>query len=321
MTTRIDGKKCFITGGAGFIGSHLAETLLEQGESVVVYDNLSTERKDSLRSCVGNAKFSLVAGDLADAGKLQEQMKGQDVVWHLGANTNMVVGIKNPEVDFKNGIVATFNVLNSMKNTGVKEILFASSGSVFGDIKRPPATEDYGPLLPVSAYGAAKLAAEGWISSYSHLYGIRSWIFRLGNVLGERMTHGIIYDLLAKLRTNTNELEVLGDGAGEKNYFLVEECVDGMIYAYNRSGHSGCEIFNLGSDTTTRVSEIVRIILEETGNKDTKVHYAGGERGWPGDQPRVYMSIEKMKNLGWSARLSSDQAVRTAVRRYLGKAR
>ncbi len=320
MTNRIDGKKCFITGGAGFIGSHLAETLLEQGGSVVVYDNLSTGRKDFLRSCTGNAKFSLVVGDLVDAGKLKEHMRGQDVIWHFGANTNMVVGIKNSEVDFKNGIVATINVLNAMKNTGVKEIIFASSGSVYGDIRRPPATENYGPLLPVSTYGAAKLAAEGWISCYFHLYGIRSWIFRFGNVLGERMTHGIIYDLLAKLRTNTNELEVLGDGAGEKNYFLVEECIDGMIYAYNNSNHTGCEIFNLGSESTTRVSEIVRIILEETGNTHTGIRYTGGERGWPGDQPRVYMSVDKMRKLGWSAKLTSNQAVRTAVRRHLGKA-
>jgi UDP-glucose 4-epimerase len=319
MKSRIDGKKCFITGGAGFIGSHLAETLLKQGASVDVYDNLSTGRKDFLQSCMGSLKFNLVVGDLLDAEKLQEKMKDHDIVWHLGANTNMVVGNKNPDVDFKNGIVATFNVLNSMKNTGVKEIVFASSGAVYGDISHPPAREDYGPLLPVSTYGAAKLAAEGLISCYFHMNDIRSWIFRFGNVLGKRMTHGVIYDLLAKLQTNTNELEVLGDGKGEKNYFLVEECIDGMIYAYSNFNRAGCEIFNLGSESTTRVSEIARIVLEETGNTYTKIRYTGGTRGWPGDQPCVYMSVDKMRKLGWSAKHTSTQAVRTAVKRYLGK--
>jgi UDP-glucose 4-epimerase len=134
------------------------------------------------------------------------------------------------------------------------------------------------------------------------------------------MTHGVIYDLLAKLRVSSSELEVLGDGTGEKNYFLVEECIDGMIYAYNNSNNTGCEVFNLGSESTTRVSEIVRIVLEETGNNHTRVRYTGGQRGWPGDQPRVYMNVEKMKRLGWSAKLASDEAVRIAVRRYVGRA-
>lgn len=247
-------------------------------------------------------------------------MTGHDIVWHFGANTNMVVGGKDPQVDFDNGLVATFNVLNAMKKTGIKELIFPSSGAVYGDIVRPPASEDYGPLLPVSTYGAAKLSAEGWISTFSHLCAIRSWIFRFGNVLGERMGHGIIYDLLAKLRANSEELEVLGDGMGEKNYFLAEECIDGMMFAYNISQHAACEIFNLGSGSTTRVSDIVRIVLDETGNKKTKIRFTGGERGWPGDQPRVYMSVQKMRKLGWSAKLSSDEAVRTAIRRYLGKA-
>jgi len=246
-------------------------------------------------------------------------MRGNELVWHFGANTNMVVGIKTPDTDFNNGLVATYNVLTAMRNTGVKELVFPSSGSVYGDIKRPPASEGYGPLLPVSAYGAAKLSAEAWISCFTHLCDMKSWIFRFGNVLGERMGHGIIFDLIAKLRSNDDELEVLGDGTGEKNYFLVEECIDGMIYAYNNSNHAGCEIYNLGSEGTTRVSEIVRIVLEETGNTHTSVRYTGGERGWPGDQPRVYMSVEKMKRLGWSAKLPSDEAVRIAVRRYLGR--
>jgi len=320
LNDRIAGKKCFITGGAGFIGSYLSETLLDRGCAVTVYDNLATGRKEWLAESITNSRFQFVQGDLADYGNLEKDMAGHDIVWHFGANTNMIIGARDPNVDFTNGLVATFNILNAMKRLGITELVFPSSGAVYGDIMRPPASEDYGPLLPVSTYGAAKLSAEGWISCYWHLAGIRSWIFRFGNVLGARMSHGVIYDLLGKLRVDSSELEVLGDGTGEKNYFLVEECIDGMIYAYNNSNHAGCEIFNLGSESTTRVSEIVRIILEETGNTLTKIRYTGGERGWPGDQPRVYMNVEKMKRLGWSAKLRSDDAVRIAVRRYLRRA-
>jgi len=286
---------------------------------ITAYDNLVSGKKTRLENSLRNPRFKFVQGDLTDYDNLEKQMKGHDIVWHFGANTNMRIGLTDPKVDFSNGLIGTFNVLNAMRSNGIGELIFPSSGAVYGDITRPPASEEYGPLLPVSTYGAGKLSAEGWISAYWHLANIRSWIFRFGNVLGARMTHGVIYDLLNRLQSNSEELEVLGDGTGEKNYFLVEECIDGIIYAYNHSNHDGAEIFNLGSDTTTRVSQIVKIILEETG-KNPKIRYTGGERGWPGDQPRVYMNIEKMKKLGWSTKLSSDEAVRIAVRRYLGKA-
>jgi len=294
---------------------------------ITAYDNLASGKETWLENCRKDTRFKFVHGDLTDYDNLEKKMRGCDMVWHFAANTNMRIGATDPKVDFSNGLIGTYNVLNAMRANKIDELIFPSTGAVYGDISRPPASEEYGPLLPVSTYGAGKLSAEGWISAYWHLANIRSWIFRFGNVLGARMTHGIIYDLLNKLQSNSedlevdsdDELEVLGDGTGEKNYFLVEECIDGMIYAYNHSNHTGAEIFNLGSDTTTRVSQIVQIILEETG-KNPKIRYKGGERGWPGDQPRVYMSVEKMKRLGWSAKLSSDQAVRIAVRRYLGRA-
>ena len=319
MSDRIAGKKCFITGGAGFIGSHLAETLLKRGCTVTVYDNLATGKKNWLKKCMTDPKFKFIEADLLQLDNLESSIEDQDVVWHFGANTNMVIGRRNPEIDLTNGVIATYNVLNAMRKAKITELLFPSSGAIYGDILRPPASEDYGPLMPVSTYGAAKLSAEGWITCFSNLYAIRAWIFRFGNVLGERMGHGIIFDLLAKLRMNSEELEVLGDGTGEKNCFLVGECIDGMLYAHNHSDHRGCEIFNLGAESTTRVSDIVRIVLEESGHRETRIRYTGGERGWLGDQPRVYMSVEKMKKLGWSARHSSDEAVRIATRRYLAK--
>jgi UDP-glucose 4-epimerase len=322
----LTNKKCFVTGGAGFIGSYLVETLLSRGCNVTAYDNLASGKENWLENCLGNSRFKFVRGDITDYESLVSKMKGHDIVWHFGANTNMMIGATNPKIDLTNGLMGTYNVLNAMQSNGVYELIFPSSGAVYGDIRRPPATEEYGPLLPVSTYGASKLSAEGWISAYWHLAKITSWIFRFGNVLGARMTHGVIHDLLSRLQSNAvelevepEELEVLGDGTGEKNYFLVEECIDGMIYAYIHSPHSGAEIFNLGSDTTTRVSQIVNIVLQETG-KSPSIRYKGGERGWPGDQPKVYMSVDKMKRLGWSTKVSSDEAVRIAVRRYLERA-
>ena len=295
------------------------EALLSRGCTVTAYDNLASGKTAWLEKSLGNSRFEFVRGDITDYRNLENKMKEHDNVWHFAANTDMRIGLANPKVDLENGLIGTYNVLNAMRSNKIDEIIFPSSGAVYGDIKRPPASEEYGPLLPVSTYGAAKLSAEGWVSAYWHLANIRSWIFRFGNVLGARMTHGVIFDLLNRLQSNSEELEVLGDGTGEKNYFLVEECIDGMIHAYIHSHHTGSEIFNLGSDTTTRVSQIVRTILEETG-KNPRLRYKGGERGWPGDQPRVYMSVEKMKKLGWSAKLRSDEAVRIAVRRYLEKA-
>ncbi|MGO9645544.1 MAG: NAD-dependent epimerase/dehydratase family protein [Candidatus Bathyarchaeia archaeon] len=319
MDDQLTNRKCFVTGGAGFLGSYLVEVLLSRDCKVTAYDNLTSGKKVWLENSLRDPRFEFVQGDLTDYDNLEKQMKDHDIVWHFAANTNMSIGATNPKVDFSSGLSGTYNVLNAMRSNKIDELIFPSSGAIYGDIERPPASEEYGPLLPVSTYGAAKLSAEGWISAYWHLANIRSWIFRFGNVLGARMTHGVIYDLLNKLQSNSEELEVLGDGTGEKNYFLVEECIEGMTYAYHHSSHTGAEIFNLGSDTTTRVSQIVKIILEETG-KNPRIRYKGGERGWPGDQPRVYMSVEKMKELGWSAKLSSDEAVRIAVRRYLGRA-
>jgi UDP-glucose 4-epimerase len=189
---------------------------------------------------------------------------------------------------------------------------------VYGHIQRPPASEEYGPLLPLSVYGAAKLAAEGLISSYCDLFGISAWIFRFGNVIGARMSHGIIYDFINRLRANPKTLTVLGDGGGEKNYFLVEECISGMLFAYQRCDVR-CEIFNLGTRSTSKVMKIANIIIEEMELSSVEFEFTGGVQGWPGDQPVVLLDVSKMTRLGWQALYLSDEAVRIATRRYLGK--
>jgi len=312
----------FITGGAGFIGSHLADALLAEGARVVIYDNLRAGRREWLHPHRQNPRFHFMPGDLLDFEKLGAAMAPSDVVWHFGANTDMVIGRTQTEVDVRDGILATRHVLEAMRQNGVKELLFPSSGAIYGDIANPPATEEYGPLLPVSLYGAAKLASEGLISAYCHLFEMKAWIFRFGNVIGPRMSHGIICDFVEKLRSNPHELEILGDGRGEKNYFLVEDCLDGMRFAHRHAhldADHPCDIFNLGSRSTTKVEMIVRIVIEEMGLRNVRLRYTGGERGWPGDQPRVYMDVSKMLKLGWAARLTSTEAVRIATRRYLGK--
>ena len=308
----------FITGGAGFIGSHLTETLLARGQHVTVLDNLSNGQRDWLREMRSHSRFCFHHVDLRNPELLAEMLHGADIVWHLAANTNMVIGAESTRVDIENGILSTYNLLEAMRKSTVSRLLFSSSGAVYGDIQRPPASEEYGPLLPVSLYGAAKLACEGLISAYCSIFGMRAWIFRFGNVLGARMSHGVIFDFIRKLKSDPSELEILGDGNAEKNYILAEEIVEGMLHAF---GHAQplCEVYNLGSPNTTRVTDIARIVVEEMGLTGVKLRFSGGARGWPGDQPRVYMDVSKMSRMGWTTRYSSHDAIRIATHRYLGE--
>jgi len=243
-------------------------------------------------------------------------MKGHDIVWHLGANTDIPNGNKFTDLDLNNCTVATRNVLESMKQNGIKKILFASSATVYGDMPPVPLTENMGPLLPISLYGAGKLACEGLISAYSHLFNLQAWIFRFSNVVGGGMSHGVIYDFIEKLRKNPNELEVLGDGNQEKPYFLVEDCIEGMLFAFQHCDNQ-YDVFNLGCDSITPVKRIGQIIIDEMGLKNVDIRYTGGKRGWPGDAPVVHFNVDKMKKLGWCASKSSDEAVKEAAGRLL----
>jgi len=306
-----------VTGGAGFIGSHLTEVLLARGQYVTVLDNLSHGQQDWLREMSSHSRFCFHQTDLRSPERLTEMLSGADVVWHLAANTNMVIGAESTRVDIENGILSTYNLLEAMRRSAVSKLLFSSSGAVYGDIQRPPASEEYGPLLPVSLYGASKLACEGLISAYCNLFELRAWIFRFGNVLGARMSHGVIFDFIHKLKNDPTELEILGDGGAEKNYILVEEVIEGMLHAFQYT-QPLCDVYNIGSPSTTRVTDIAQIILEEMGLTGAKLRFSGGTRGWPGDQPRVYMDVSKMRSMRWTTRYSSDEAVRIATRRYLG---
>ena len=310
--------KYFVTGGAGFIGSHVSDKLLAEGNPVTVYDNLVSGNKENIKQLVGKNRFAFIQNDLLNTTALNKAMKGHDVVWHLGANTDIPTGNKVADLDLKNCTMATKNVLEAMRANNMDKILFSSSACVYGDAPPIALTETYGPLFPINLYGAGKLACEGLMSSYSHLFGIKVTMFRFANVVGARMRHGVIFDFIQKLKRNPEELEILGDGKQEKPFFLVEDCISGMVCAFKNSNMQ-CDVFNLGTETYTTVTRIGEIVTEEMGLKNVKFKYTGERRGWPGDAPVVHFNVNKMKILGWQASHSSDEAVRIAARRLLGK--
>jgi UDP-glucose 4-epimerase len=310
--------KCFITGGAGFIGSHLAERLLQDGCRVVVYDNLISGKLAFLEGHLQNPNFKLVKGDLLDFEHLFESIEGCDFVFHLAANPDIRRSTAETRVDIEQGILATYNLLEAMRRQRIHKIAYTSSSTVYGEARVIPTPEDYGPLLPISLYGASKLAAEALISAYCGSFDFQAWIFRFANIIGSRSTHGIIYDFLNKLKANPEELEILGDGRQSKSYLLVEECVDAMLYAIAHSDGQ-VNLFNLGAEDSTEVSEIARIVTEELGLEDVRFRYTGGRRGWRGDVPRFLLSIEKIKRIGWAPEHTSSEAVRIATRALISE--
>jgi len=315
--------RVFITGGAGFIGSHVADTLVREGYQVTVYDNLSNGRREFIEHHFGEPNFKFVEGDILDYDRLAPELEGHDLVWHLAANTDIIGGVDHPRRDLRDCVMGTFNVVEAMRQTGIKPIIFSSTGAVYGELCHDVATSEAGgPLLPVSTYAAGKISSEAFISAFCSLYSLRGWMFRFGNVIGARMTHGVIFDFIHKLRENPEELLIRGDGTQEKNYFLVEECIDGMAYAYRNipmTEDKPCDVFNLGTDLASKVVDIAQIAKEEMGLPNARIVIEGTKRAWPGDQPKVHITVDRMRQFGWRAKLTSDMAVRIAVRRMLGR--
>lgn len=326
MTQKLLGdsvQKVFLTGGAGFIGSHAVDRLMEQGYAVTVYDNLSNGHREFIEQHIGKPNFKFVQADVLDTDLLAAEMKGHDLVWHLAANTDIIGGAEQPQRDLRDCVMGTFNVLDAMRRLKIRPIIFSSTGAVYGELCTDIATsEASGPLLPVSTYAAGKIGSEAFISAFCNLYGLRGWMYRFGNVIGGRMTHGVIFDFIRKLRENPKELLIKGDGRQEKNYFLVEECIHGMAYGFRTipmTENKPCDVFNLGTDSITKVIDIAQIVKEEMNLPDARVVIEGTKRAWPGDQPRVHITVDRINQRGWKAKLKSDQAVRIAARRMLGK--
>ena len=302
----------FVTGGAGFIGSHLVDKLILE-EDVTVYDNLSSGRIEFIAHHFGNPNFEFIQKDLLDLEDLKEAIKNHDVIFHLAANPDARLGIDDTSLDLKQETLATYNVLEAMREAGIKKIVFSSSGTIYGETPVIPLPENYGPVLPISLYGAGKVASEALISAFCHTFDMQSWIYRFANIVGPRGTHGVIFDFLHKLKRNSNELEILGDGNQKKPYLSVEDCVEGILFGFENSNER-VNFFNLGCESTTDVRTIAKMVVKEMGLENVKFEYTGGDRGWPGDVPQVRFNTEKMEKLGWKPRYTSDQAVEMAIK-------
>lgn len=307
-----------MTGGAGFIGSHLTDELLKRGHKVTVLDNLSLGRLSNLEDAQKSSDFKFIEGDILDKNLLFSVFKegNFDTVFHMAANSDIAKSHANPNVDFDNTMSTTYNVLLAMKEFGVKNIVFASTSAIYGETG-VKVGEDFGPLFPISHYGASKLASEAYISSFCENYGMKAWITRFPNVVGERATHGAIYDFINKLRKNPNELEVLGDGTQVKPYLYVKDLVEAILLVWETTNEK-INYYNLGVETRSTVKEMAEMVIEEMG-LNAKIRYTGGDRGWIGDVPEFSYSLDKIHALGWCPKLTSNEAVRKSIRYILDK--
>jgi len=300
-----------VTGAAGFIGSTLVDRLLAAGARVVGFDNLSTGLPAFLDSALKFERFRFEQGDLLDPAALRAAMAGCDAVFHLAANADVRFGPESPDRDLQQNTVATFNVLEAMRLEGVKRIAFSSTGSVYGEAEVIPTPED-GPFpVQTSLYGASKLAGEGLIAAYCESFGMRGLVFRFVSILGERYTHGHVFDFVKKLRADPTQLPVLGNGKQRKSYLYVQDCVDAMLLAFERD-QSKYNVYNLGVDDFCELNSSIDWICAHLGIIPER-RYTGGERGWIGDNPFIYLDTRKIRSLGWKPKLSIRESVELTV--------
>lgn len=309
----LEDMSILVTGGAGFIGSHLVDRLLETSR-VTVLDNFSSGKREHVAHVLGHPRFALVEADLFDARALEEVMAGKDFVFHLAANPDVKLGAEDTKIHLQQNILATYSLLEAMRKTGVGKIAFTSTSTVYGEASLVPTPENYGPLKPISLYGASKLACEALISSYCHTFDMQSWIFRFANIVGERGTHGVLVDFINKLKKNPVELEILGSGEQRKSYLEVKDCVGAMVYAVEHSSDQ-TNIFNIGSNDAVDVTEIANVVVESMGLAGVKYRYTGGfgGRGWRGDVKIMQLSIDALSSLGWIPVHNSRESIKAAV--------
>jgi UDP-glucose 4-epimerase len=299
--------RAFVTGGAGFIGSSLVDRLLADGHQVVAYDNFSTGRREFLAQAMANPRFTVIEGDLLDAERLTTSFAGVDVVFHLAANADVRFGTEHPRRDLEQNTIATFNVLEAMRATGVKRIAFSSTGSVYGEAVVFPTPEDAAFPLQTSLYGASKLAGEGLIAAYGAGFGFEGCIFRFVSILGERYTHGHVFDFYRSLRADPTRLPVLGDGNQRKSYLYIGDCLNAMLLAMERT-RGEVQVFNLGTDHYCRVVDSIGWISERLGVTPT-LEFSGGDRGWIGDNPFIFLDCSKIRGLGWAPQLTIREGI------------
>ncbi len=308
--------KWFLVGGAGFIGSHFTDYLLNQPgtKEVRIYDNFSSGQEWHYRHHKDNPKLSVVRGDVNDAQLLKRSIEGCDNVIHFASNPDIARAVTDPDIDFREGTVLTRNVVEAMRVTSAKTILYTSGSGVYGDLGEIEADEDYGPKAPISTYGASKLAGEVLISAYAFMFGLRGCVFRFGNVVGPRQTHGVGYDFVRRLKQNSKELSILGDGKQSKSYVHVSDVVSAVMCAYFSMTQS-FQVYNVASGDYITVKEIADCACRVVGLDPDAVQFkfSGGDRGWKGDVPIIRLSIDRIKSLGWEPKYNSAQAIKASL--------
>lgn len=309
--------KAFITGAAGFIGSSMADRLLAQGVQVVGWDNFSTGQKDFLENCLKHESFTLVKGDNLDLEALTAVMAGCDTVFHFAANADVRFGLNHPRKDLEQNTIATFNVLEAMRANGIKRMAFSSTGSVYGESAVIPTPEDAPFPIQTSLYAASKVAGETLIHSYCEGFGFEGYVFRFVSILGERYTHGHVFDFYKQLKDHPEYLRVLGDGRQRKSYLYVGDCVNAILHVMRKelalSSKHRVEVYNLGCDDYVQVSDSISIICKEMGISP-RLEYTGGERGWIGDNPFIYLDTRKVRAAGWEPERTIEEGIRRTVR-------
>jgi UDP-glucose 4-epimerase len=299
--------RALVTGAAGFIGSTLVDRLLQDGNEVLGFDNFSTGQEEFVTQAVLNPRYRLVRADLLDLDALRAAMSGIDAVFHLAANADVRFGTEHPRRDLEQNTIATWNVLEAMRSHGVRRLAFSSTGSVYGEAKVIPTPEDCPFPVQTSLYGASKVAAEGMIQAYCEGYGFQACIFRFVSIMGERYTHGHVFDFYKQLLEHPEELRVLGNGKQRKSYLYVQDCIDAILLAMDKAP-GPVSIFNLGTDEYCEVNQSIQWIGERLGLQP-KLQYTGGDRGWIGDNPFIFLDCSRMRALGWKPRLTIQQAV------------
>jgi UDP-glucose 4-epimerase len=309
--------RILVTGGAGFIGSNLVDRLLASGHEVTAYDNLSTGRHEFLSDASKHPRFRFEQADLLDTAALRRVMDGQDFVFHLAANADVRFGTDHPDRDLQQNTIATHNLLEAMRHAGVRRIAFSSTGSVYGEPDVFPTPEDCPFPVQTSLYGASKLAAEGLLSAYAEGFGFDVLIFRFVSILGERYSHGHVFDFFRKLNQDSSRIDVLGDGKQRKSYLYVQDCINAMLLAMSHPA-AAVRIFNLGTNEYCTVDNSLEWICAELGVIPER-SYAGGTRGWIGDSPLIFLDCSRIRALGWRPELSIREAVLRTLR-YLRQA-
>lgn len=299
--------KILVTGGAGFVGSNLVDRLLAEGHTVTVYDNYSTGREQFLEAAQASANLRIVKADVLDLPELTRAIRGCDLVFHLAANADVRFGTEHPRKDLEQNTLATFNVLEAMRANDVRRIAFSSTGSVYGEPEIFPTPEAAPFPVQTSLYGASKLAGESLIQAYCEGFGFQAYIFRFVSILGERYSHGHVFDFYKSLRSNPDELRVLGDGHQRKSYLYVQDCIDAILLVIERS-QDKVNIFNLGTDEFCEVNSSIGWITSHLQMRPKLVH-SGGKRGWIGDSPFIFLDCAKIHSLGWQPKLSIQEGV------------